>query len=228
VLIERTLGGVAAPERAIRERQRVVCGAVLGEEGDGAFEMGDSGGVAVARRGDSTEAEFSDRLRRRLAAERVVERLGAIEIARLDERLGQLRARRQVAGRAGERFVEARGGFGVAGEPLQRDAVEVQPFGVARRQRVRAQIGVVRRAPLIPGVQRAGERADRADVGRARDRGGVRARDRVARLRRKRVEVDPWERRERCLRGGDDRRADADDSKYQKVNLRPRRTCRSG
>jgi len=227
-MIERTLGGVAASERAIRERQRVVCGAVLGEEGDGAFEMGDGGGVAVARRGDSTEAEFGDGLRRRLAAERVVERLGAIEIARLDERLGQLRARRQVAGRAGERFVEARGGFGVAGEPLQRDAVEVQPFGVARRQRVRAQIGVVRRAPLIPGVQRAGERADGADVGRARDRGGVRARDRVARLRRKRVQVEMRERGKRGLRGSERRRADAEDSLDQKLNLSPRRIWRSG
>ena len=228
VLLEGALGRVPASERAIRERERVVRRAVFGEERDGALEVRHGGVVSIARGRDSTEPEFRDRFGRRLAPQGVVERLGAIEIARVEQRLGQLRAGRHVVGSAAQRFVEGRGGVRVTREPLQRDTVEVQPFGGPRRQRLRAQVGVVRRAPLIPRVQRARERADGGGIGRARHRGRVRARDRVARRRRKSVEGDLRKRGKRGLRGSECRRADAKDSLDQKLNLSPRRIWRSG
>src|SRR5262249_13569428 len=113
-------------------------------------------------------------------------------------------------------------------EPLERDAIEVQPFEGGRRQRLRTEVGLVRGTQLIPGVQRSRERTDGVDVSRPRHRGGVRARQGVARLRRKRVEGEPPEGRKGCLRGGNDRRADTEESNGQKLNLAPSRICRSG
>jgi hypothetical protein len=184
--------------------------------------------MAVPRGRNPAETEFRDRFRARLGAQRVVERLGAIEIAGVEQRVGQLRARRQVVRSAAQRGIETRRGFRRPREALQRDAVEVEPLDRLRRQRLRAEIRLVRGTPLIPCMQRPRERADRTDVGRTRRRRRIRVRQRVARRRRKRVEGEPRKRRKGRLRGSSQYRADSDGSNYQKLNLTPRRICRSG
>ena len=186
--LERALRLVAASERAIRERERVVRRAPLGKQRDRALEVRDRFVVAP----------FAPRqcvpVRARPPAPQAGSRRSAsnscwlsIEVAGFEQRFGELHARRQIVRRDRQRLLEPRGGLGVPREALQHNRVEVVPGERSRRQRLGARVGLVRGLPLLPGVQQAGERAD--GLGVVRTRGGVlvRARERVASRRWKRI-----------------------------------------
>ena len=139
--------------------------------------------VTPSRRRNASQTKFGGRLRCRNAAQRLEQLLAPIEIPRFEERLGQLHPRGQLIWRNRQCLLELRRRVGVPGQALQHNRVEVVPGERSRRQRLGAGIRLVRGLPLLPGVQQAGERADRLGV--VRTRGGVlvRARKHVARRR---------------------------------------------
>jgi hypothetical protein len=95
VPLERTPRFVHAADRSICQRERVVRGAPLREERDGAFQMRDGRAVVASGFGDTSETELRRRLGRRLAPQRVEQRRRAIEAARIEQRS----ARYTLAGR---------------------------------------------------------------------------------------------------------------------------------
>jgi hypothetical protein len=68
----------------------------------------------------------------------------------------------------------------MASETLEHDGVEIAPFERLRSQRDHARIRIMCRAPLLPGVQSAAERANSASLARPRRDVRMRARDHVA------------------------------------------------
>ena len=133
--------------------------------------------VPALDRGDPSESEVRRRLRRRAPS-----RAPRIAAGSLRDRRPRTAPRRASRARAGSRATaasaasEPRGGFRVPCEALEDDAIQVVPFEVARRQRLRARVGLVRGVPLLPGMQHPAERADRCRVRRAARRRHVYAR----------------------------------------------------
>ena len=89
VLRQRPLGVRGAPERAIRERERVVGGTELGKERDGAIEVRDRP-VVIARRGvEPAEAEFCCRRGAPVADERLEQSTALVERSSFEGRFGE-------------------------------------------------------------------------------------------------------------------------------------------
>ena len=166
VPLERRLRVVAASERAIRERQRVVRGAELGKERDRALKVRRRPPRACPAPRRCVRARTPRRAPPPGSVSAANSRWLSSRSSRVEQRLGQLHPRRQVVRRDGQRRLEPRGGLGGPGQALQHDRVEVRPLERARRERLRARVGLVRGVPLFPGLQHAAERADRlASVG---------------------------------------------------------------
>ena len=157
--LERALRLVAAAERAVRERQRVVGGAQLGEQRDRALEVRDGRSCRPSAAAMRPSPNCRGGLGGRLAPQRLEQRGFAGRDRLLAAALGKLDARRQVAGRRRSSLRQPRGGLGVARQALQHDGVEIVPLERLRRERLRARVCLVRGVPLLPGVQRPRERA---------------------------------------------------------------------
>ena len=170
--------------------------------------MRDRDVVAAGGGGDASETELGRGLRRRLAAQRLEQLRAPIAIARFEELLGEHHARRQIAGLNAQRLLEARGAVSVPGEPPQDDGIEVEPVERGGRERLGARVRLVRGIPLFPRVERPRERTDGGDVSWPGCGVAVRARDRLARGRRKRVGCERRKGRKRRLREKRTRGAD--------------------
>ena len=198
--LERSLRFVLASERSIRQRKDVVRGAPFRKERHRALEMPHRRVMLVSRRGDPGQTKFRSWLGRRLVPQRLEQRLCAIEIADVEERLGELHARREIVWRHSKRLLQTPHRFVVSSETLQHDRIEIQPLERARRERLRADVRLVGGAPLLPCLQRLRELTYGIGVSRSRVRDFVHGRHRLARGSWVGIEGEMGQRRQRCLR----------------------------
>ena len=94
VLLERGSGFDTAIERAQRLRQAIMGRAKLGEERNGAIEVGDRVGVQAPARRDAPEAQLADSGGGRLRRKRLIHARAGVEVAGAEQRLCQARSRR--------------------------------------------------------------------------------------------------------------------------------------
>ena len=121
MLCERGFRLVRASEGPIRAGQRVVRRAELRKERDGALQVLDGlGRTALARR-NSAQAELHRRRAYRVG--QLGEPLAALlEVARIEQGLGQFQPGRQIRRRAGQRLAQGRDGEIGPCQPLQHQA----------------------------------------------------------------------------------------------------------
>ena len=94
VLLERGSGFDTAIERAQRLRPAIVGRAKLGEERNGALEVGDRLGVQTPARRDAAEAQLAHSGGGRLRREPLIHARAGVEVAGAEQRLCQARSRR--------------------------------------------------------------------------------------------------------------------------------------
>ena len=174
---ERPLRLGLPTERAIGQRERVVSGAEIRGERDGALEVTDGDRMSTLRCCNATEAELRGRFRGRLPHQCLEQTAAFVEVARVEERFGKLDPTRKVIGLARKHFFELADGIRRTGETLQDDGVQVVHLERGRRKRLRANVRVMRSSPLFPRVKRSSERTDRLLVARSRGRVVIGARN---------------------------------------------------
>ena len=168
----------------------------LGKQCQRPLEVADRALVIRFRGRDSPEADAGRRFSRRVADERVEQRLAALELAALEQRLRQPHPGRKEVRPRLERTRQPRGRLAVPPEPLQHDRIEVSPVERTRLQRLGAEIGLVGTLPLLPRLQHAAKCARGSAVTLARDRCALCCRDGLPGSGRKRIGSDHRQRRD--------------------------------
>ena len=164
VAFQGALRVIPAPQRPIRERQRVVRSSPLWELRDRLLQQLDRRLVTFFQGGNAPETEIAHRRGGRIGSELFVESFALGDLPRVEQGIGQLHASRFVVRRRGDGILEPGHSLGAARDPLQHQRIQVVPFERAGCQRLRAGIRSVRSLELFPRLQHAAQGTDRFRV----------------------------------------------------------------